>query len=64
VSSTAPVDDELRELAPQVLGTLIRRYGRFDQCEDAVQEALLAAALQWPADHGGVASPHRPAPQR
>ena len=38
----------MRELAPQVLGTLVRRYGQFDACEDAVQEALLAAALQWP----------------
>ncbi|MET7394492.1 DUF6596 domain-containing protein [Dactylosporangium sp. NPDC005572] len=47
---TVSVDDELRALAPQVLGTLIRRYGRFDACEDAVQEALLAAALQWPAE--------------
>ena len=40
----------LRELAPQVLGALVRRYGDFDTCEDAVQEALLAAAQQWPAD--------------
>ncbi len=40
----------LRELAPQVLGALVRRYGDFDTCEDAVQEALLAATLQWPAD--------------
>jgi len=40
----------LRELAPQVLGTLMRRYGQFDLCEDAVQEALLSAALQWPED--------------
>ena len=38
----------LRELAPQVLGALMRRYGQFGDCEDAVQEALLAAALQWP----------------
>ena len=38
----------MRELAPQVLGALVRRYGRFDACEDAVQEALLAAARQWP----------------
>jgi RNA polymerase sigma factor (sigma-70 family) len=38
----------LRDLAPQVLGSLVRRYGDFDTCEDAVQEALLAAALQWP----------------
>ncbi|MFD7687788.1 RNA polymerase sigma factor [Streptomyces sp. NPDC059781] len=41
-------EDLLRELAPQVLGTLVRRYGVFDACEDAVQEALLAATLQWP----------------
>ncbi|WP_238012512.1 DUF6596 domain-containing protein [Dactylosporangium sp. AC04546] len=47
---TVSVEDELRALAPQVLGTLIRRYGRFDACEDAVQEALLAAALQWPSE--------------
>jgi predicted RNA polymerase sigma factor len=40
----------LRELAPQVLGALVRRYGGFDTCEDAVQEALLAAAQQWPAE--------------
>ncbi|GLY66136.1 RNA polymerase sigma factor [Amycolatopsis taiwanensis] len=38
----------LRELAPQVLGTLVRRYGQFDACEDAVQEALLDATVQWP----------------
>ncbi|GAA0743011.1 RNA polymerase sigma factor [Dactylosporangium roseum] len=44
------VEDELRTLAPQVLGTLIRRHGQFDACEDAVQEALLAAALQWPEE--------------
>ena len=29
---------------------LVRRYGRFDLCEDAVQEALLAGALQWPEE--------------
>ncbi len=39
----------LRELAPRVLGVLVRRHGQFDLCEDAVQEALLAAATQWPA---------------
>nr|BFD87521.1 sigma factor-like helix-turn-helix DNA-binding protein [Streptomyces sp. Xyl84] len=44
------VEDLLRELAPQVLGALLRRYGTFDACEDAVQEALLAAALQWLAE--------------
>ncbi|MFD7157449.1 RNA polymerase sigma factor [Kribbella sp. NPDC059898] len=50
------VDDLLRELAPQVLGALVRRYGHFDTAEDAVQEALLAAAQQWPED-GVPASP-------
>ena len=44
------VEEPLRELAPQVLGALVRRYGHFDAAEDAVQEALLAAATQWPAD--------------
>jgi RNA polymerase sigma factor (sigma-70 family) len=39
----------LRELAPQVLGAVIRRFGDFSSAEDAVQEALLAAAVQWPA---------------
>jgi RNA polymerase sigma factor (sigma-70 family) len=46
----ARVEDVVREVAPQVLGALVRRYGNFDACEDAVQEALLAAAVQWPAD--------------
>ncbi|GAA4088546.1 RNA polymerase sigma factor [Nonomuraea soli] len=44
----ARVEALLRELAPQVLGALVRRHGDFDTCEDAVQEALLDAALQWP----------------
>jgi RNA polymerase sigma factor (sigma-70 family) len=44
------VEGLLRELAPQVLGALVRRYGDFDAAEDAVQEALLAAALHWPRD--------------
>jgi RNA polymerase sigma factor (sigma-70 family) len=43
-------EDLLRTLAPQVLGALVRRYGHFDAAEDAVQEALLAAALQWPEE--------------
>jgi RNA polymerase sigma factor (sigma-70 family) len=47
---TPRVEDLLRELAPQVLGSLVRRYGRFDACEDAVQEALLAGAQRWPVD--------------
>ncbi|SDK01851.1 RNA polymerase sigma factor [Nonomuraea jiangxiensis] len=48
MSTPAPVEDLLRTLAPRVLGLLVRRHGQFDQCEDAVQEALLAAAVQWP----------------
>lgn len=40
----------LRESAPQVLGALLRRYADFDTCEDALQEAMLAATIQWPAD--------------
>lgn len=39
-----------RRLAPQVLAAVTRRYGDFGVAEDAVQEALLAAAAQWPAD--------------
>ncbi|MFD8596176.1 RNA polymerase sigma factor [Kitasatospora sp. NPDC059646] len=46
---TAADQDLLRTLAPQVLAALLRRHpGAFDSCEDAVQEALLAAATQWP----------------
>ena len=41
-------EDLLRRHAPQVLGALVRRYGHFDTAEEAVQEALLAAAEQWP----------------
>ena len=44
------VEDLLRELAPQVLAALVRRHGRFEDCEDAVQEAILAAAVRWPAE--------------
>jgi RNA polymerase sigma factor (sigma-70 family) len=40
----------LRELAPRVLGVLARRNGNFDDCEDAVQEALLAASVSWRVD--------------
>jgi RNA polymerase sigma factor (sigma-70 family) len=50
VTGDRGVEDLLRELAPQVLGVLVRRYGQFHLCEDASQEALLAAAMQWPAD--------------
>jgi DNA-directed RNA polymerase specialized sigma24 family protein len=52
--SAAPTSEThehlLRPPAPEVLALLVRRYGPFDACEDAVQEALLAATLQWPAD--------------
>jgi RNA polymerase sigma factor (sigma-70 family) len=40
----------LRELAPQALGAIIRRFRDFSAAEDALQEALLAAAMQWPED--------------
>jgi RNA polymerase sigma factor (sigma-70 family) len=43
-------EDLLRQLTPQVLGALVRRFGHFDTAEDAVQEALLAAATQWPTE--------------
>ena len=49
MNTPARTEDLLRELAPQVLGVLMRRYAGLDSCEDAVQEALLDAATQWPA---------------
>ncbi len=52
--TTARLDPQgenlLRELAPQVLGAVIRRFGDFSAAEDAVQEALVAAAVQWPRE--------------
>ncbi|MQM26719.1 RNA polymerase sigma factor [Glycomyces albidus] len=42
------LEDVWRRESPHVLGALVRRYGHFDACEDAVQEALLAAAVHWP----------------
>ncbi len=50
MTTPADVENLLRELAPRVLGVLVRHYGGFDTCEDAVQETLLAASVQWPAD--------------
>jgi RNA polymerase sigma factor (sigma-70 family) len=47
---TEDTEDLLRSLAPQVLGILVRRVGDFGACEDALQEALLAAAVHWAAD--------------
>jgi RNA polymerase sigma factor (sigma-70 family) len=52
VTAEISIEALLRQLAPQVLGALIRRSGQFDASEDAVQEALLAAAVQWPV--GGI----------
>jgi len=43
------VEGLLRELAPQALGAVARRYGDFADAEDAVQEALVTAAVEWPA---------------
>jgi RNA polymerase sigma factor (sigma-70 family) len=46
---TSPaVEGALRDAAPRALVALMRHHGRLDACEDAVQEALLAAAVQWP----------------
>jgi RNA polymerase sigma factor (sigma-70 family) len=61
VKDAASVDerqlgDLLHSLAPQILGTLVRRYRQFDACEDAVQEALVDAAVQWRAE-GTPANP-------
>jgi RNA polymerase sigma factor (sigma-70 family) len=46
----------VRRLTPEVVSTLVRRFGHFDACEDAVQEAMLAAARQWPVE-GWPANP-------
>ena len=45
-----PIEQLLRELTPQVLGTVVRRFPDFPAAEDAVQEASLAAAVQWPRE--------------
>jgi RNA polymerase sigma factor (sigma-70 family) len=49
VSRPPSIEDLLREAAPQVLGAVVRRFGDFADSEDAVQEALVAAATGWPA---------------
>jgi RNA polymerase sigma factor (sigma-70 family) len=46
----AAAEDLLRTLTPQVLGAVVRRFGDFAAAEDAVQEALVAAAIQWPRE--------------
>src|SRR5215218_8167119 len=56
VDSTADIGQTLRALAPQALGALVRHHGHFDECEDAVQDALLDATVAW-AEHGIPQSP-------
>ncbi|HWD80975.1 MAG TPA: sigma-70 family RNA polymerase sigma factor [Kribbella sp.] len=41
------VEAAIRAAAPRALAALVRRYDVFDQCEDAVQEALLEAFVRW-----------------
>ena len=50
VTADLPLEDLLRRSAPAALGVLVRRSGDFEAAEDAMQEALLAAARSWPAD--------------
>jgi RNA polymerase sigma factor (sigma-70 family) len=47
VNERTDVGDLLRQLAPQVLGALLRRYGHWEMCEDAVQEALIELSADW-----------------
>jgi len=49
-SFDATMSHLLRELAPQVVAAVARRHGDFAAAEDAVQEALIAAATQWPVE--------------
>ena len=55
-TGSVEVEGLLRDLASQVLGILVRRHTDFDACEDAVQEALVAAASDWP-EHGIPGNP-------
>jgi RNA polymerase sigma factor (sigma-70 family) len=50
MSMSDPIEQLLRDLAPQVLGATMRRFGDFAAAEDSVQEALIAAATQWPRE--------------
>jgi len=47
MAGATDIESTLRELAPQVLGALVRHHGHFDACEDAVQDALLDATVAW-----------------
>jgi RNA polymerase sigma factor (sigma-70 family) len=49
VTRPPSIDELLRQGAPLALGALMRRFGDLAGCEDAVQEALIAAGAQWPA---------------
>ena len=49
-SSDLPIGHLLRELTPQVLGIVVRRFRDFAAAEDAVQEASIVAVTQWPRD--------------
>jgi len=49
-SGNGDLEEVWRRESPHVLGALVRRYGNFDRCEDAVQDALIAAALHWPEE--------------
>jgi RNA polymerase sigma factor (sigma-70 family) len=50
VTATENNEGLLRELTPQVVVALVRRYGDFASAEDAVQEALVAASTTWPTE--------------
>ncbi|HEY7137135.1 MAG TPA: DUF6596 domain-containing protein [Acidimicrobiia bacterium] len=50
MTATTGTEGLLRDLAPRALGAVVRRYGNFADAEDAVQEALVAAATRWPAE--------------
>ena len=50
MTNDIPIEYLLRDLTPQVLGIVVRRFRDFAAAEDAVQEASIAAAMQWPRD--------------
>ena len=54
MTGPAALEDLLRTEAPYVLSALVRRFGRFEAAEDAVQEALLDASVQWRSEERRV----------
>jgi len=48
--SNVSIEHLLQTLTPQVLGAVVRKFRDFAAAEDAVQEASLAAAVQWPRE--------------